>query len=143
MKLGLIGRVVFTGFVPESEKADHFRLADAFVMPSRGEGFGFVILEALACGIPVVGSNIDGTREALMNGRLGQLVDPSNVQEIRSAILAALAERRSVPSEQLEYFSFPQFSRRTAALVRSLAMPGSAARLPPTAWGIVERPEAN
>jgi len=53
--LGVGDRVVFTGFIPEAEKADHYRLADAFVMPGRGEGFGFVFLEALACGIPAVG----------------------------------------------------------------------------------------
>ena len=119
------------------------RLADAFVMPSWGEGFGFDILEALACGIPVVGSKIDGTREALMDGKLGRLVDPADVQDVRSAILAALGERRSAPNEELQYFSFPQFSKRTAAVVRSLSMSGSAAQIPLTSWGVGARAEAS
>ena len=45
--LGLADLVVFAGLVPEAEKADHYRLADAYIMASRGEGFGFVLLEAM------------------------------------------------------------------------------------------------
>jgi phosphatidyl-myo-inositol dimannoside synthase len=44
--LGVHGHVVFAGYIPESEKAEHYRLADAYVMPGRGEGFGIVYLEA-------------------------------------------------------------------------------------------------
>ena len=51
--LGVGSRVVFTGYVPESEKADHFRLADTFAMTGRGEGFGIVYLEALASGVAI------------------------------------------------------------------------------------------
>jgi glycosyltransferase involved in cell wall biosynthesis len=50
--LGLADRVIFAGMIDEADKADYFRLADAFAMPGRGEGFGFVFLEALACGVP-------------------------------------------------------------------------------------------
>ena len=50
--------------IAEADKADYFRLADVFAMPGRGEGFGFVFLEALACGVPAVGSRLDGSREA-------------------------------------------------------------------------------
>ena len=70
--------VTFTSVVPEAEKADHYRLADAFVMPGRGEGFGIVYLEAMACGIPVLGSRLDAGREALRQGELGILVDPDD-----------------------------------------------------------------
>ena len=47
--LGVADRVVFPGRIAEADKADYYRLADAYVMPSYGEGFGIVILEALAC----------------------------------------------------------------------------------------------
>ena len=78
--LHVLDRVVFSGFVPEEQKADYYRLADAYVMPSRGEGFGIAFLEALACGLPVLGSKLDGGREALLDGALGLLVDPANPQ---------------------------------------------------------------
>jgi glycosyltransferase involved in cell wall biosynthesis len=83
--LGVHGRVVFAGYVPESEKADHYRLADAYVMPGRGEGFGIVYLEALACGVPVVASEVDGSREAVREGALGILVDPRVMLRTSSA----------------------------------------------------------
>jgi len=85
-RLGVRDRVVFAGYVPEDEKADHFRLADRFVLPSEGEGFGLVLLEALACGTPVVASKIDGGREAVADGEFGRLVNPRNPEELVSAI---------------------------------------------------------
>src|SRR5262249_24567745 len=47
--LGLSDHVVFAGYIPDREKADYYRLADTFVMPGYGEGFGIVYLEAMAC----------------------------------------------------------------------------------------------
>jgi glycosyltransferase involved in cell wall biosynthesis len=124
--LGVADRVVFAGFVPEAEKADHYRLADAFVMPGRGEGFGFVFLEALACGIQAVGSTRDGSREALRDGTLGILVDPDRPAEIAAGVLAALRQPRGVVPAGLEYFSFKNFERRTHDILRDMINAGSA-----------------
>ncbi|WP_183957608.1 glycosyltransferase [Salinibacter ruber] len=110
-RLGVGDRTVFAGYVPEDEKEDHYRLADAFVMPGRGEGFGIVYLEALACGVPVVASAADASREAVRNGKLGTVVDPDDPSAVKDGILNALREPRKVPSE-LEYFSFPRFRER-------------------------------
>ncbi len=115
---GIHDRVVFAGFIPEAEKADHYRLADAFVMPGRGEGFGFVFLEALACGIPAVGSRLDGSREALRQGELGILVDPDRPDDIQAGILAALKRPRGVIPEGLDYFSFENFEKRCHGILR-------------------------
>jgi glycosyltransferase involved in cell wall biosynthesis len=117
--LGLADRVVFTGMISEADKADHFRLADAFVMPGRGEGFGFVFLEALACGVPAVGSKVDGSREALRDGMLGELVDPADPASIRQGILAALSRPKGIP-EELSYFAWPAFSSRVSTAVLGL-----------------------
>jgi glycosyltransferase involved in cell wall biosynthesis len=118
---GVGNRVRFTGLFAEEEKADIYNLADVYAMPSRGEGFGFVILEAMASGVPVIASKHDGGREAVLDGKLGMLVDPSNPAEIRAAIADSLelAERR-VP-EGLEYFGFERFTERVHAIVRSCA----------------------
>ena len=118
--LGVEDRVVFAGFVPEAEKPDHYRLADAFVMPGRGEGFGFVFLEALACGIPVVGSTLDGSREALRGGDLGILVDPGRPDDIQAGILEALKRPRGVIPEGLNYFSFENFEKRCHGILRQV-----------------------
>ena len=122
-QLGVAQRVVFTGLFPDEEKADLYNLADIYVMPSRGEGFGFVFLEALASGVPVIGSKHDGGREALLGGELGLLVDPSNPAEIESAIRELLARpRREIPP-RLEHFSFENFKARLDGVVRASGAP--------------------
>lgn len=118
--LGLNERVIFAGFVSEVEKVDHFCLADAYVMPSYGEGFGIVLLEAMACGIPVVASNIDGGREALRDGALGVLVDPRDANSISRGILEALSKPRGTVPQGLEFFSFSNFEHRWHKFLRQL-----------------------
>ncbi|MCX6891212.1 MAG: glycosyltransferase family 4 protein [Verrucomicrobia bacterium] len=112
--------VVFAGRVPEAEKAAHYRLADAFVMAGYGEGFGIVYLEALACGVPVLASTLDASREALLEGEMGLLVDPRNRAELRQGILRVLQQPRGTVPPRLEYFSFPNFAKRCHAIVNQL-----------------------
>lgn len=111
--LGIAESVVFTGRISEEEKIAHFNLADAYVMPSYGEGFGIVLLEAAACGIPVIGSNADGSQEALMGGQLGTLVDPHKPGEIIDAITRVLERKgeRKRPAG-IETFGVDQFQMR-------------------------------
>jgi phosphatidylinositol alpha-1,6-mannosyltransferase len=115
--LGLAHRVVFTGLFDEREKADLYALADAYVMPSRGEGFGFVFLEAMACGIPVIASKADGGREAVLHGELGRLVEPANPAELRAAIVEVLRYGRKQIPPGLEFFSFENFKSRANAIL--------------------------
>ena len=118
--LGVRSNVVFTGFVPETEKANYYRLADVFVMPGRGEGFGFVFLEAMACGIPVVASKLDGSREAVRNGDLGILVDPNNHEEIKAGVLDALNKPKGIIPDGLEYFSYKNFEKRLHSIIEQI-----------------------
>ncbi len=115
--LGVAEHVVFTGFVPEAEKADHYRLADAYVMPSRVEGFGIVFLEAMACGVPIVASKIDGSREAARDGAWGIVVDPDNREELKEGIVQILKRPRGVRPAGLEYYSSVNFERRVHQVV--------------------------
>jgi phosphatidylinositol alpha-1,6-mannosyltransferase len=108
---GLGEHVIFTGNIREQEKSAHYHVADLFVMPSHGEGFGFVFLEALACGVPVVASKLDGGREAVREGLLGTLVDPRDPADLERGILEALAKPRAVP-DGLSYFSVANFQAR-------------------------------
>lgn len=115
--LGVAEHVVFAGRISDEERLDHYHLADAFVMPGRGEGFGFVFLEALASGIPVVASILDGSREAVRFGALGQLCDPRDRSSILEAIQRALKQPRGARPVGLEFFSSENFVKRVRGLV--------------------------
>lgn len=117
--LGIADHVAFTGFVPEAEKVDYYRLADAYVMPSRQEGFGFVHLEAMACGIPAVASSVDGAREAVRDGQIGRLIDPEDRDAIVRETIAALDQPKAVP-DGLSFFGYEKFAARVNDLVRSV-----------------------
>ena len=114
ISLGVSNRVVFAGFVAEEEKVDHYRLADAYVMPGRGEGFGIVYLEALACGLPIIASSLDASAEVVLNRSFGRVVNPDRPAELRDACVDVLAENdgiRDVPRE-LAMFSLARFKAR-------------------------------
>lgn len=121
MALGIGKRVIFTGLFPEEDKPDLYALADVYVMPSRGEGFGFVFLEALASGVPAIGSKHDGGRSALLDGALGLLVDPANPAEIEAAIREQLNERQRVIPPRLDHFSFEHFTARVHGMIDHLS----------------------
>ena len=76
-RLGLDGRVVFTGYVAEAEKAAHFNLGDVFFFPSAMEGFGLTVAEAMSSGLPVVASNRGSIPELVVEGEGGFVCDPS------------------------------------------------------------------
>jgi phosphatidyl-myo-inositol dimannoside synthase len=128
--LGIADQVIFPGQISESEKVDYYNLADAFVMPGRGEGFGIVYLEAMACGVPVVGSLLDGSREALRDGQLGILVDPLDAMSVERGIRQALSCARGVPSG-LGYFAEERFRERLRDLLDEVAA-GSLSETPTT-----------
>ena len=85
--------VTFAGYIPDHELCGFYNLCDVFVMPSKAEGFGIVFLEALACGKPVITGNKDGSVDAVMNGKLGVLVDPDNVAEIAETLMLVLTKK--------------------------------------------------
>lgn len=91
----------------DEEKNSWYNLSDIFIMPSRNiggdfEGFGIVYLEANLAGKPVIAGDSGGTRDAVINGFNGLLVDPENTDEISGAIikLALDSELRQKLGEQ-------------------------------------------
>jgi glycosyltransferase involved in cell wall biosynthesis len=112
LSLGIADRVVFTGYVSEHEKADHYRLADAFVMPGRGEGFGIVYLEALACGVPVVASAADASHEVVAGEAAGFIAHPDRPAQIAEAIRLAVARTERTTPPRLAEFSVDAFEKR-------------------------------
>ena len=86
-------KVHFTGFINPYEILQNSSL---FVLPSRSEGFGLALVEALALGVPVVATSCPGApREILLNGKLGHLVETENASALTSAINNALINPRS------------------------------------------------
>lgn len=90
-ELGISDNVILAGYIPQHELCAHYNLCDVFAMPSKGEGFGIVFLEALACGKPVLAGNKDGSVDAVLHGKVGALVDPDNLQEIEHALVQILS----------------------------------------------------
>ena len=107
---GLAGRVVFTGHVPADELPSYYALADVFAMPSTGEGFGIVFLEAAACGLPVIAGNADGSVDALGEGQIGCLVDPLSHEQVTAALIRALQGGLGGIIAGVKRFSFGNFA---------------------------------
>jgi glycosyltransferase involved in cell wall biosynthesis len=89
--------VSLASYIPDSELCDYYNLCDVFAMPSKGEGFGIVYLEALACGKPVLAGNQDGATDALCQGELGALVDPDDIDAIAQTLIAILQKKYPHP----------------------------------------------
>jgi glycosyltransferase involved in cell wall biosynthesis len=120
----------FYGRAADDELLDLYRACDLFVMPSRKEGFGYVFIEAMAAGLPVVAGNMDGSVDALAGGALGVLVDPTNEAELADAIRLQLTGRtppimrdpEALHREVGRLFGARPFGERVAAVLsRSLA----------------------
>ncbi len=97
-QLGVEDAVIFMGELGDDELADGYRQCDLFVLPNREiggdiEGFGLVLLEAQACGRPVVAGDSGGTRETLDPGRTGLLVACDGPQELAQRLGELLTDR--------------------------------------------------
>lgn len=116
-------QIILTGFIDEAELTDHFLLADLFVLPSKKEGFGIVFIEAMACGLPVICGNADGSVDAIRNGELGKSVNTDNATELYDCITESLAQpltdthREQLQKHSLYYFNQPDYERKLQKLL--------------------------
>jgi N-acetyl-alpha-D-glucosaminyl L-malate synthase BshA len=93
--LGLQENVLFTGRIPNAETADYYNACNVFVMPTvRVEGLPLIELEAMACGKPVVASNIGGIPSVIEDGVNGLLVKPGDVDELAGKIIDVLEDEK-------------------------------------------------
>ncbi len=114
-ELGIDGKVIFTGFVPDEELADHYNMCDVYIMPSEKEGFGISFIEAMYYNKPVIAGNRDGTADALLDGRLGVLIDPRNQEEITNAIRRVIGDIKAfMPDRELllDHFSYEVYKKK-------------------------------
>lgn len=122
--LGIADRVIFTGYVPENEKADHYRLADVVAMPGSNPMFDrypfrFAFLEPLACGVPVVGARLEDPTERDDPDACELLiqVDPSNSVDIKRGILEGLARKGRGINPVLHRFGYNVFEKKVFAIL--------------------------
>jgi len=83
-------QVVFTGFV--DNVADHLAALDLFVFPSREEGLGSVLIDAMAQGLPIVASRVGGIPELIEDGQTGLLVPPGDAPALAAALTRLVAD---------------------------------------------------
>ena len=90
-ELGIAGQIVFTGFVPDADLPALYSGASVYACPSLYEGFGFTVLEAMACGVPVVCSKVTSLPEVA--GSAALYADARNPQEFGNAMAQAYRDR--------------------------------------------------
>jgi glycosyltransferase involved in cell wall biosynthesis len=124
-ELGVATHVEFHGSASEEALLRLYNDSDLFVMLSVGEGFGIVFLESLACGVPAVAGDRDGSVDALLGGRFGHLVDPDDAQALVVAIVTALdrnvaknaMDRQALRVDLLEAYGFERFRARVSEVL--------------------------
>lgn len=117
---GVGGAVHFLGRLSDADVLQFYRSSDVFVMPSTKEGFGIVFVEAAATGLPVIGSNCDGSADALADGAVGTMIDPGDPEAMAKAIMKALSGAAKVDPNGVHRFAFSGFSAHADGLIRSL-----------------------
>lgn len=115
-ELGVSEQVRFLGFIQEAQLPDLYRAADVFIMLSKGEGFGIVYLEAMACGLPVIAARGDGSADPLLDGRAGDLVDEDCSKEI-IAVIRDSCEKKGKENLAPLFFGYKNFSEHLRALL--------------------------
>jgi glycosyltransferase involved in cell wall biosynthesis len=123
-ELGLENKVAFTGYVPEGDLPALLSGARLFVLPSLYEGFGLPVLEAMACGTPVVCSNVSSLPEVA--GEAALLVDPLDVEGLAAAMKRVLGDETQQAEliargfEQAQRFSWEKCAREVLAVLENV-----------------------
>lgn len=123
-KLKLEKRIIFTDFVKSEDLPVLYQSARCFVLPSLYEGFGIPVVEAMACGCPVVISNVSSLPE--IAGEAGILVDPKNIDEIAQGINRACFDEKKRSEmvkkglERAKFFSWETCAKQTLAVFKQV-----------------------
>jgi len=121
---GIEDRVVLPGYVPDGDLPDLYRDADVFVFPSLYEGFGLPVLEAMACGAPVVCSSAASLPEVAGDAAL--MADPNDTGSIENALMEVIsdpvlrASLRAKGQARAAGFSWRRTAEETLAVYRSV-----------------------
>ncbi|MEJ7610087.1 MAG: glycosyltransferase family 4 protein [Ferruginibacter sp.] len=117
---GLREHVILSGYIREEELAAHFSLADIYLMPSIKEGFGIVFVEAMYYGVPAIAGNADGSVDALLNGRLGLLINPEDPDAITEAVMKMIRDPKQFLPDHgilMEHFSYEKYKEKLEEII--------------------------
>ncbi|MGE3269819.1 MAG: glycosyltransferase family 4 protein, partial [Chloroflexota bacterium] len=114
----------FVGGVPHEQLPPYYAAADVVVLPSfPPESFGMVLIEGMACGVPVIAHNIPGVRTVVRHGETGLLVEPGNTAAMAEAMASIVLDRPRAAemgarghADVLERFTWPAIGRRLEQL---------------------------
>ncbi len=132
-ELGLEGRVHFPGWIAHADLPVVYSMADLFALPSLHEGFGIPLLEAMACGCPVVTANTSAPPEVTAGA--AYLVDPLDVEDIASGMLEMLTNeplrlaKAAAGLERAKAFSWDKCALNVLALIERLAYDSESGRV--------------
>jgi glycosyltransferase involved in cell wall biosynthesis len=122
--LGIAEEVIFTGYVKNEELPAIYTMASAFVFPSLYEGFGLPLLESMACGTPVVTSNISAMPEVV--GDAGILVEPNEPLGIAEAVYRLISDKQlakeltSLGFQRVHCFTWEKAAREMITLFQEI-----------------------
>jgi len=92
-KFNLDETISFYGYCDNNKLPELYSDADIFVLPSLTESFGIVFAEAMACGLPIIGTTAGGIPEVVRNGENGILVPPGNVNKLKNALVMLINDK--------------------------------------------------
>ncbi len=126
-RLGVADRVRFLGDTPHSQLPELYSAADALVLASSREGWANVLLEAMACGLPVLATDVNGTAEAVQSPEAGLLLPERTAACLAGAVrrLRANLPRREDTRRYAEQFGWGPIARANKALLTAVATAGS------------------
>ena len=141
---GLDDRILFRDEVPVWEMPDWYRVLDIYVAPQRWEGFGLTPLEAMACGVPVVATDVGAFRSMVAEGQTGFVVAAGAADLLEQAIAALLSDpdrlaafRRAARAHVEQHFDMRKEAEVLIALYRQLLAPTARRDLSQPAAGAV------
>jgi teichuronic acid biosynthesis glycosyltransferase TuaC len=121
-ELGVADRVRFLGALPQNQLRDYYGAADALVLPSEREGWANVLLEAMACGTPVIASRVWGTPEVVAAPEAGLLMGERSAKGVADAVhaLRAAPPDRAATRRYAERFSWDDTTAGQLSLFRRI-----------------------
>jgi glycosyltransferase involved in cell wall biosynthesis len=132
-KLGVVNHVIFPGYISNEDFPKYLKACDIFVLPSiidksgDTEGLGIPLIEAMACGTPVIGTNVGGIPFIINDGIGGYLIDEKNPKQLANKIILLLRDmnlRRNISEKGLIYvkdkFSSDKIAEDYIELFKSL-----------------------